>query len=125
MKHNAKSIRTFIGAKKYNESREFYKEIGFTESVISANMSYFIVNENIGFYLQDYYVKQWVNNSMIFLEVDDVDRYWNELTNLGLDKKYKYVRFHAIKEEEWGKEFFMHDPSGVLWHFGQFKESIS
>ena len=113
-------IRTFIGAKNYDESRQFYKELGFNESVISPKMSYWQVNDQLGFYLQDYYVKQWVNNSMIFLEVDDVETYWANIKSLELDKKYRYVRLHAIKEEDWGKEFFMHDPSGVLWHIGQF-----
>lgn len=125
MKHVAKSIRAFIGAKDYNESRQFYKELGFVESVISHNMSYFKVHETMGFYLQDYYAKEWVNNTMLFLEVDDVDRYWQELNETGLDKKYKYVRFSPIVDNDWGKECFMHDPSGVLWHFGQFYSSAT
>jgi hypothetical protein len=120
MKHIAKSIRAFIGAINFNESRQFYKELGFEESVISEDMSYFKVSDSIGFYLQDYYVEAWVNNTMLFLEVDDVDRYWNELQNLGLHQKYKNVRLTAIKNYDWGKECFMHDPSGILWHFGEF-----
>jgi catechol 2,3-dioxygenase-like lactoylglutathione lyase family enzyme len=120
MNHVAKSIRAFIGAKNFEESRQFYKDLGFEESVISKNMSYFKVTDKLGFYLQDAYVKDWVDNTMIFLEVDDVNRYWNELQNLGLHHKYKYVRLTPIREEDWGKECFMHDPSGILWHFGQF-----
>jgi len=122
MKYNAKSIRTFIGAKNYEESRTFYKELGFEEVVIFNNMCLFKVNENLAFYLQDYYVKKWCNNSMIFLEVDDIDECLNELFSKGLQDKYKYVRFTEIKEFEWGREFFMHDPSGILWHFGQFNK---
>src|SRR4029077_9523211 len=34
MKHAAKSIRAFIGAKNFGESRQFYKELGFEESPI-------------------------------------------------------------------------------------------
>ena len=92
MKHHAKSIRAFIGAKNFEESRQFYKDLGFEESVISKNMSLFKVSDKLGFYLQDAYVKDWVDNTMIFLEVDDVDRYWTELQNLALDKKYKNVK---------------------------------
>lgn len=117
---NAQSIRTFIGAKKYDESREFYKELGFEEVVLFDNMSLFKVNETLSFYLQDYYVKKWCNNSMIFLEVDDLDSCYLEITSKRLDDKYKYVRFTIIKQFDWGREFFMHDPSGILWHFGQF-----
>lgn len=120
MNVQAKTIRTFVGAKNYLESRTFYKELGFEEVVLSEKMSLFKVNENLGFYLQDYYVKKWCNNSMVFLEVDDVDKCWEGLDKKGLHHKYKYVRLTLIKEFEWGRECFMHDPSGVLWHFCQF-----
>ncbi len=119
MKHAAKSIRTFVGAKKFKESREFYQEIGFREQIIDSKMSYFQI-DGLGFYLQDYYVKDWVNNSMVFLEVDNVDRYFKELSDLNLPSRYKHVRLSPIQENDWGKECFLHDPSGVLWHFGQF-----
>jgi catechol 2,3-dioxygenase-like lactoylglutathione lyase family enzyme len=120
MKHNAKSIRAFIGAINFEESRSFYRDLGFQESVISKDMSYFKVFETLGFYLQKAYVKDWVDNTMIFLEVDNVERYWNELQNLGLHEKYKNVRLTPIKENDWGRECFLHDPSGILWHFGEF-----
>ena len=120
MKHIAKSIRAFIGAENFEESRQFYKDVGFEETVLFRNMSLFKVSDKLGFYLQDAYVKDWIDNSMIFLEVDDVDRYWNDLQNLELDKKYKKVRLTSIKEYDWGRECFMHDPSGILWHFGEF-----
>ncbi len=122
MKHQAKSIRAFIGAKDFEVSRNFYKDLGFEESVISKNMSYFKVTETLGFYLQDAYVEDWVNNSMLFLEVDNVEQYWNELQSLGLQHKYKDVRLTAIKKDVWGRECFLHDPSGILWHFGEFNK---
>ncbi len=121
MNSSFKNIRTFIGAKDYQESRTFYLELGFEESVISPKMSLFKVNDSLGFYLQKYYVKDWINNSMVFLEVENVDKCWRELVDLGLDKKYKHVRLHPIKSFEWGRECFLHDPSGVLWHFCQFE----
>ena len=121
MKHQAKSVRTFIGAKDFEVSRAFYKELGFEESVISKGFSYFKIFETLGFYLQDGYVKDWINNSMIFLEVDDVERYWNELQLLELPNKYKGAKLTPIRNEDWGRECFQHDPSGVLWHFGEFK----
>ena len=119
MRHHIQSIRTFIGAKNFEESRRFYQEFGFKESILSDNLSYFYL-DSFGFYLQDYYVKDWVNNSMVFLEVDDVDRYWKEMNEIGLANGYKYARLSPIKEYEWGKECFVHDPSGVLWHIGMF-----
>ncbi|MGI9553258.1 MAG: VOC family protein [Aurantibacter sp.] len=123
MDYNAKSIRAFVGAKNYEESREFYRALGFQETEIGDDMCLFRVNENLSFYLQDYYVKRWVDNSMLFLEVDDIEKCQKDLLERGLHKKFKYVRFTEIKDYEWGRELFMHDPSGVLWHFGEFKNN--
>ena len=122
MDYNPKSIRTFIGAKNYDESRTFYCDLGFEEVVIADDMVLFKVTSELGFYLQKYYVKDWVNNSMVFLEVDNVDKCWADLNNRGLHHKYKDVRLTAIKTFEWGRECFMHDPSGVLWHFCEFNK---
>ena len=119
MEHKAKSIRPFIGAKDFELSRSFYRDLGFQESILTYNMSYF-KTEGFGFYLQDAYVKDWIDNTMIFLEVEDVSRYWNELLALNLTIKYEGVRLIPIREMDWGRECFLNDPSGILWHFGEF-----
>ena len=39
------------------------------------------------------------------------------------EEKYylnKNVKLSAIQQFDWGREFFLHDPSGVLWHIGHF-----
>jgi hypothetical protein len=59
MKHAAKSIRAFIGAFNFEESRQFDKDLGFTESPIFNAMSYFRVTDTLGFYLQNGYVEDW------------------------------------------------------------------
>jgi catechol 2,3-dioxygenase-like lactoylglutathione lyase family enzyme len=119
MEHKAKSIRPFIGAKNYTISRKFYQDLGFEESIISPDMCYFKTKE-MGFYLQDAYVKDWIDNLMIFMEVDDVYRFWNELVALNLTAKYENVKLTPVRELAWGRECFVHDPSGILWHFGEF-----
>lgn len=119
MNHKAISIRPFIGAKDYELSRNFYRDLGFQEIVLSDAMSLFKTGQT-GFYLQNAYVKDWIDNSMIFLEVEDVDQHWKELSALDLTTKYQGVRLTGIRKYDWGQECFMHDPSGILWHFGQF-----
>ncbi len=120
MTYSPLSIRTFIGAKAFNESRSFYKDLGFKEIIIDPKLSHFKLNDQNSFFLQDYYVKDWVNNSMIFLEVDDIEKCEQDILSKGLQEKYKQVRFDGIKEFEWGRVLFMHDPSGVLWHLCEF-----
>ena len=119
MEHKAKSIRPFIGAKDYELSRSFYRDLGFEETVLAGNMSVFKTG-GIAFYLQNGYVKDWVDNTMIFLEVEDVASFWDELLALDLPAKYENVRLTPIRVNDWGRECFVHDPSGILWHFGEF-----
>ena len=115
-----KSVRTFIGAKNFEESRGFYIDLGFTELVLSENMSFFKVDEKLGFYLQKAYVKDWVDNSMLFLEVENIEAYLSEIKSKNLTQKYPKVRVSEIVDNDWGREFFLHDPSGILWHIGCF-----
>ncbi len=119
MKQNIKSIRPFIGSENFKTSREFYSDLGFEETVLESNLSLFQWN-GTGFYLQDAYVKDWNNNTMLFIEVDDTEAFRNYLTGLNLTEKYENVRLTAVKTMPWGKECFVHDPSGILWHFGEF-----
>ena len=114
-----KSIRPFIGAKDFELSRRFYRELGFEETILGNTMSVFKMEE-LAFYLQDAYVQDWVDNSMLFLEVDNVDDFWASLLALDLTGKYTDVKLVPIQEYDWGKECFLHDPSGILWHIGEF-----
>ncbi len=119
MELKAKSIRPFIGAKNFELSRKFYRALGFEEVVLLHNMSLF-KSESIGFYLQDAYVKDWIDNTMVFMEIEDIDQFWNELIALDLSVKYEKVKLTPIRTFEWGRECYVHDPSGILWHFGEF-----
>jgi hypothetical protein len=115
------SIRAFIGSKDFAVSRSFYRAFGFTETVLSPAMSYFH-RQGVGFYLQNAYVKDWIDNTMLFLEVEDVEGYWPELEALDLPGQYAGVKVTGIRHEPWGKEGFLHDPAGVLWHIGEFRK---
>ena len=119
MDHNALSIRPFVGAKDFELSRNFYRDLGFDEIALGPSMSLFRIGE-LGFYLQNAYVQDWIDNTMIFLEVDDVKEYYQELKALDLPAKYPSAKLIPIREESWGRECFLQDPAGVLWHFGEF-----
>jgi hypothetical protein len=122
MKNPAKSIRPFSGAKNYQESIRFYEELGFDVDPLGSQMSVVNVNEELSFYLQNAYVKDWVDNTMLFLEIEDLQLYLEAIKILGLPDKFPGVRLSEIQNKDWGDEFFLHDPSGVLWHFGVFKK---
>lgn len=119
MNQKIKSIRPFIGSENFVESRAFYRDLGFEEVEIDQKLSVFKKGD-FAFYLQDYYTKEWIENTMIFLEIENVDLYWEELSALNLKEKYNTIRLVPTKTEAWGKECFLIDPAGVLWHFGEF-----
>lgn len=119
MIENVKSIRPFIGSKDFDVSRNFYQDLGFEETTLGGNMSVFRTGK-FSFYLQKAYVKDWVDNTMIFLEVENVDAFWENLLKLNLTATYENVRISPIKTLDWGKECFIHDPCGILWHVGEF-----
>lgn len=115
-----KSIRPFIGSKDFDTSRAFYKELGFEEAYTSKNMIYFRIDDRVGFYLQRAYVKDWINNTMIFWEVENLDLQFSAIKELNLPTKFPGVKLAPIQNLDGGREFFLHDPSGVLWHIGEF-----
>ena len=120
MKVKANSIRPFIGAKDYEESIRFYQTLGFEIKSLGPMMSVVRISEGHFFYLQKAYVKDWVDNTMLFLEVEDLQSYWEAVKVLGLPDKFPGVRLSTIQSQDWGAEFFLHDPSGILWHIGAF-----
>ncbi len=119
MKQNIKSMRPFIGSENFEISRSFYRDLGFEEVVLDDKMSLFTWNET-AFYLQDAYVKDWIDNTMLFVEVENTDEFYQELISLHLTEKYEKVRILPVRTMDWGKECFVHDPCGILWHFGEF-----
>ena len=119
MQLNAKSIRPFIGAKDFEVSRSFYRDLGFEETVLSPQLSVF-KTPAIAFYLQNAYMEEWIDNTMVFVEVESTQAYYDALFALNLPEKYETVRLIPIRDNDWGRECFLHDPSGILWHFGEF-----
>jgi catechol 2,3-dioxygenase-like lactoylglutathione lyase family enzyme len=120
MKHDIQSIRTFIGSKDFNTSRAFYTAFGFSEIRLNQTMSYFKI-EAFGFYLQDAYVKEWIENSMVFIEVADVDVHLEAFKKLHLKERFPSIKISEVHRNDWGDEYFVHDPAGVLIHIGTFK----
>src|SRR3954468_19256680 len=101
MEHKAKSIRPFIGAKNFEGSRKFYSDLGFEEVVLADNFSVF-KSETNAFYLQDAYVKDWIDNTMVFMEVEDVDSLYAEFLASDFPSKYEGTRLTPIRTEAWG-----------------------
>jgi uncharacterized glyoxalase superfamily protein PhnB len=72
------------------------------------------------FLLQNFYVKEYAENLMMHLLVEDVESWWERAH----DVLSKYgLKSEPPKDQPWGiRDFTLPDPSGVLWRIGQNTE---
>lgn len=123
MQLQVQSLRTFIGSRDYAASQAFYTDLGFRGHAISPRMSLF-EREGHVFYLQDYYVKDWLENTMLIIEVNSALACFKLFSELGLEAKYPGVKVHKVVSEEWADVCRLHGPAGELLHFAQFREGV-
>lgn len=117
------AFRTFLPSKDWQLSRQFYRDIGGEESWVAEDekMCLFRLG-SVQFYLQDYYRKDWAENMMCQLLVEDVDDWWIKLDSLRLPDRYG-VKIRSPFHTDWGSyEIHLHDPAGVLWFFARFND---
>lgn len=111
-------LKAFIPSKDFDVSKSFYTEIGFTKASDQDGVAYFHCG-NCSFLLQDFYDKSLAENLMMHLLVEDIKSWHEKIASSGVAEKY-HVNISAITEQPWGMlDFLVHDPSGVLWRFGQ------
>ncbi len=112
-------LQTFVGTKEFEVSRDFYRALGWTvnwEQDALAELSL----HGCTFYLQRYYQKEWCNNSMLHLTVEDAQAWYEHIQNLLKERSFGAARVKAPKKESHGALVtYMWDPSGVLWHLSQ------
>ena len=117
-------IKPFIGANNFIVSKAFYVAIGWTLTYESENLC---VLELAGhrFYLQNFYAKEWCENSMLHLAVEDVHSWHQHVQSVFADNEFEGgARFtDEIRDEGYADTFHVWDPSGVLIHFAQFKSN--
>ena len=111
-------IKAFVPAKDFERSKQFYQDLGFTKASDSEGIAYFYF-ENCSFLLQDFYEPKHASNFMMHLLVEDIAAWYEKVMASGIMEKYG-TRVSKITEQPWNMlDFVIHDPSGVLWRFGQ------
>ena len=112
--------RPFIPTRDFELSKRFYETLGF-EKVLDGEVAIFKAGSG-GFILQRFYQKEWAENFMMQLMVDDLDAWWAHIKSLDLSHfGVQPPRAPAI--QPWGlRVAYVTDPSGVLWHFAQRRE---
>lgn len=119
---NTTEIKAFIPAKDFTVSKQFYQDIGFTEASDGGGIAYFH-HGGCSFLLQDFYDKNFCENFMMHLLVEDIAAWHKNIVDSGVVEKYG-VEVSEVVDQPWGMlDFALRDPSGVCWHIGQNKPS--
>ena len=116
-------LRPFLPAKRYDLSKRFYEALGF-QKVLDGQVAIFNAGSG-GFILQNYYQKDWAENTVMQLMVDDLDGWWAHIVELRLAEEFGVQPPKAPAMQPWGlRTAYVYDPSGVLWHIAQRREGV-
>lgn len=114
--------RPFLPCRDFELSKRFYEALGF-EKVMDGEVAIFDTGCG-GFILQRFYVKEWAENCMMQLMVDDLDAWWAHIARLDIQSTFAITwppRPPAM--QPWGlRVAYIADPSGVLWHIAERKK---
>ncbi len=114
-------MRAFVAAQDFDLSKSFYEALGF-EKVLDSEVAIFNVGSG-GFILQRYYQKDWAENFMMQLMVDDLDAWFQHIESLDLPSKFGVKAPKPPAVQPWGLRIaYVVDPSGVLWHVAERRE---
>lgn len=118
------TVRPFIPAKDFDTSKRFYEALGFTK-LLDGEVAIFGIGGS-SFILQKYFQKEWAENFMMQLMVDDLDAWWAHIVALDLPKAFGVAQPKAPAMQPWGlRVAYIVDPSGVLWHVAQRRAGVA
>jgi uncharacterized glyoxalase superfamily protein PhnB len=109
-------MMAFVPAEDYELSRRFYRDLGFHENWGDDQICEFDL-QGYRFLLQKFYVKDHAGNFMMHLMVEDANKWWEHIQNIGLAESYDLAVVRPPALQPWGlRVLYLSDPSGVLWH---------
>ncbi len=115
----SEKVRTFLPSKDFEVSKDFYKTLGFNVLLEDKDVTIFGIGQS-SFLLQRYYQKDWAENFMMQMLVDDLDSWWAHISSLDLPGRFGVREPTAPAVQPWGLRIsYVVDPCGVLWHIAQ------
>ncbi len=112
------TFRPFLPSQDFDRSKAFYEALGFTK-LLDAQVAIFALGAS-AFILQRYYQKEWAENFMMQMMVDDLDAWWAHVEALDLARAFGVQAPRPPAMQPWGlRVAYLFDPCGVLWHVAQ------
>ncbi|MBW3695180.1 glyoxalase [Vibrio sp. T187] len=111
-------IKSFVPAKDFAVSKQFYQAIGFEMASEFGAVAYFKKGD-CAFLLQDFYEPQHSENFMMHLLVEDAQSWYQHIQESLTETEFEYALTDLVAQP-WGMlEFCLTDPSGVLWRIAE------
>jgi hypothetical protein len=111
----------FVPARDWHVSRTFYRWLCGDELWCEGTLAAFRLG-GTGLLVQDRYVKDWAENAVLIVDIDDVDAWHRHLIALRDADVLggTALRIQPPRDEPWGARVVTTwDPAGVLLHFAQ------
>ncbi len=113
-------VRPFIPAQDFAVSKAFYEALGWKITWSDETLA-LLENGGHSFYLQSYYVKDWAENTMLHLTVQDAQACYAQIKSVVDGGLYPGARVAEPRVEPYGARVtYVWDPSGVLLHLAQW-----
>ena len=120
-------IKPFIGSADFDTSRDFYVALGWKLNWQRGNLAELEFGD-CRFYLQRYYHKDWCENTMLHISVEDAQAWYEHASSV--IESGSFASTESVcrvdppkKEEAYGAlvnlTTYVWDPAGVLLHFSQ------
>jgi hypothetical protein len=113
-----RDFKVYMPAKDFELSKRFYSALGFTMSEGWGGTADFELNGH-RFRLQNYYVKDWAENFMVVIGVDDAEAWHQHVQTFVAGGDYPGVRIKPPETVNTSLVLHVIDPSGVLLVFVQ------
>jgi hypothetical protein len=110
------SLEPFVpSGSNFDGSKQLFQEIGFTVTWDAGDYVGF-GKDGCKFILQKYDNKEFAENFMISVKIDNAEQFWKEVTERKLPEKFG-IRINKPTQMPYGKEVNIIDLAGVCWHF--------
>ncbi len=117
-------VRPFLPSRDFELSKKFYETLGFQKLLDSSDVAIFRAGSG-GFLLQRRYQKDWAENCMMQLMVDDLDSWRAHILSLDLPGRFAVQPPKSPAVQPWGlRVAYLFDPCGVLWHVAQRRAGV-
>jgi catechol 2,3-dioxygenase-like lactoylglutathione lyase family enzyme len=112
--------RAFLPTKDFDQSIDFYTRMGWTVAFRDHSLALMELGAS-HFFLQRAYLKEWAENMMLHLVVDNTKAWFDKATEVKASGNFDTVKIRPAHREPYGATVtHVIDPAGVLLHFAQF-----